>query len=142
VGGDAHHRRTGATHLTFVPGGVKCAPRGGIACAATKPTESTVNELAFKFIVVMWVGAGALGVLFLFRRGLAAALLRSFSERGSVALGWVVLVALIPLMLALGMIAYLYTTVAEDRNVENRRKTMDEAARQGSRGIGGPAGAR
>jgi hypothetical protein len=79
---------------------------------------SGVNELAFKFMVGMWLGSGVIGIVLLFRRGLAAALLRAMAERmggGGVAIGWVALVVLMAVMIPLGMFSYLYTIVATDR---------------------------
>jgi hypothetical protein len=86
--------------------------------AESRLAGSGVNELAFKFMVGTWLGAGVVGIVLLCRRGLAAALLRAMAERmggGGVALGWVVLLVLMAAMIPLGMFSYLYTMVAADR---------------------------
>jgi len=88
-----------------------------------------MNELAFKFMVVLWVGFGVFAVWLFFRHALAASVLRSCVARmggaGGV-VGWIALVAIVVLMIVLGMMSYLYTIVAEDRRV---RGTIDRMSR-------------
>jgi hypothetical protein len=75
-----------------------------------------MSETGFKVLVVLWLLFGLVSIVLLFRRGLARNLLRTFAERyGAAALGWVVIVLLMPIMLVAGTIAFLMVMVSEEK---------------------------
>ncbi len=93
-----------------------------------------MSETGFLVLVAMWGGFGIVGILLFFKRGLAASMLRSFGERSSVALGYLVVVILIPGMLILGAIAFLYAVVAESKSSKdsaNAERPPEAATRAG-----------
>ena len=78
-----------------------------------------MNELGFKILVVLWLGFGIVSIVLFFRHGLNAAILRATARRfgaGGVAIGYALIALLMPLMLLLGTIPFLYVMVAEDKS--------------------------
>ena len=72
--------------------------------------------LQVKVLLVIWLAYGVASIVLLFRRSLAANLLRRFARGGGdPGVGWVVLLALLPLMLVLGGLPFLAVMISEEK---------------------------
>ena len=69
-------------------------------------------EFAELFIIAIWLGFGVAAVVLFFRRGLAGSILPS----GGAALRVALIIVLVPLLLLLGCISFLYTVIADSHD--------------------------
>ena len=93
-----------------------CATRSGPAPLPTPDVQEAHEpqhlEFAELFIIAIWLGFGVAAIALFFSRGLAGNILPS----GGAALRVALIIVLVPLLLLLGCIAFLYAIIADSPN--------------------------